>query len=96
LQHAAGELFDGRLRALVRHGFDEGEAAWPPSFAVERYAHAPQFDTVACERLTQFLLGHGVREVADEKSSTHSVSVFSEELLYLRVETSAVVTPDGC
>jgi hypothetical protein len=71
LQHASGKLFDRRFRAVVRHGFDEGEATWPPCLAIERNANAAKLDAFSCERLAKLLLGDVVREVADEESSTH-------------------------
>ncbi len=71
LQHTAGQLFDGRFGAFVRHRFDEREAARPSGFSIEGHPDAAQLYAVSGESLAQLLLGDRVRKVADEKSSTH-------------------------
>ena len=100
LEHAAGQLLDGSLGAVVGHGLDEGEAARAAGFAVERNPDAAQLYAVARESLAQFLLGHGVREVADEKSSTHPSFWLAWLLLGSWGDAgrkpSALLTPGGC
>jgi len=74
LQDAARELLDRRLGAFVGHGLDEGEATRPRRLSIESDANAANFDSFAGERLAKLLLGDVIREIADEKSSTHPSS----------------------
>jgi hypothetical protein len=71
LQHAAGQLLDRLLGAVVRHGLDECETARPSSLAVESNANAANLDRFAGERLLELLLVDVVRKIADEKAGTH-------------------------
>src|SRR5204863_1285396 len=75
LKDAAGQLLDGRLRALVVHGLDEREAAGAAGVAVERDPDAPHLDSLPGESFPELLLVDVVRKVSDEKASTHRSSL---------------------
>lgn len=68
------QLLDRRLGALVGRGFHEGKPAGPTCVAVQRDTNAPNFYSLAGERLTKLLLVDVVREIPDEKTSTHPAS----------------------
>jgi hypothetical protein len=68
---ATGQLLDGRLRARFGLGFDEGEAARPPGFAIHRDADAANLDLLGLEGLPQLLFVDVVGEIPYEKARSH-------------------------